>query len=101
MPAGFAAGGGGALASRGGQITPSQPAFLHLKSGARGLRLFSRLSHMSPPHLGQAGALVSGSGPTVFATYPTPEAAAEAARAIPGAVVAQPVTAAFAEVREA
>jgi len=47
------------------------------------------------------GAMVSGSGPTVFATYPTPEAAAEAARAIPGAVVARPVDAAFAEVRPA
>ena len=47
------------------------------------------------------GAMVSGSGPTVFATYPTPEAATQAARAIPGAVVARPVTKAFAEVRPA
>jgi 4-diphosphocytidyl-2-C-methyl-D-erythritol kinase len=47
------------------------------------------------------GAMVSGSGPTVFATYPTPEAARAAARTIPGAVAAEPVTAAFGEVREA
>ena len=46
-------------------------------------------------------AMVSGSGPTVFATYPTPEAATAVARAIPGAVVARPVTKAFAEVRPA
>jgi 4-diphosphocytidyl-2-C-methyl-D-erythritol kinase len=44
------------------------------------------------------GAMVSGSGPTVFATYATPEAARAAARAIPGAIAAEPVTAAFARV---
>jgi 4-diphosphocytidyl-2-C-methyl-D-erythritol kinase len=47
------------------------------------------------------GAMVSGSGPTVFATYPTPDQAREAARAIPGAVAAEPVTAAFGQVRAA
>jgi len=47
------------------------------------------------------GAMVSGSGPTVFATYPTPEAARVAAATIPGALAADPVTAAFGEVREA
>jgi 4-diphosphocytidyl-2-C-methyl-D-erythritol kinase len=47
------------------------------------------------------GAMVSGSGPTVFALRATPDAAREAARAIPGAVAAEPVTAAFGEVREA
>ena len=44
------------------------------------------------------GAMVSGSGPTVFSVDP---AAVEAARALPGAVVARPVTACFAEVRAA
>jgi 4-diphosphocytidyl-2-C-methyl-D-erythritol kinase len=47
------------------------------------------------------GAMVSGSGPTVFATYPTPDAARAAAREIPGAIAAEPVTAAFGKVREA
>jgi 4-diphosphocytidyl-2-C-methyl-D-erythritol kinase len=47
------------------------------------------------------GALVSGSGPRVFATYPTPEAARAAAARIPGAIAAEPVTAAFGEVRVA
>ena len=54
------------------------------------------------PEIGDAlfdGAMVSGSGPTVFATYPTPEAARAAARTIPGAVAAEPVTAAFGEVQ--
>src|SRR5215207_9088591 len=48
--------------SRGGQMTPSQPGpprsrglFLHLKSGARGLRLLRRSSHIAPPQIGQAG----------------------------------------------
>src|SRR5262249_27616979 len=36
-----------------GQIPPSQLRLRHLKSGARGLRLESRLSHMRPPHFGQ------------------------------------------------
>ena len=45
------------------------------------------------------GAMVSGSGPTVFAVRATLEAAREAARAIPGAVAAEPVSAAFGEVR--
>jgi 4-diphosphocytidyl-2-C-methyl-D-erythritol kinase len=47
------------------------------------------------------GAMVSGSGPTVFAVLPTPEAARAAASTIPGAVAAEPVTAAFGQVREA
>ena len=47
------------------------------------------------------GAMVSGSGPTVFATYPTPAEARAAAARIPGAVAAEPVTAAFGQVREA
>jgi 4-diphosphocytidyl-2-C-methyl-D-erythritol kinase len=47
------------------------------------------------------GAMVSGSGPTVFATYPTAEAADDAAREIPGAIVAEPVTAAFGKARPA
>ena len=45
--------------------------------------------------------MVSGSGPTVFATYATPEAARAAARDIPGAIAAEPVTAAFGQVRAA
>lgn len=47
------------------------------------------------------GALVSGSGPTVFATFQTPAIAREVAAAIPGAIAAEPVTAAFAGVRAA
>jgi 4-diphosphocytidyl-2-C-methyl-D-erythritol kinase len=47
------------------------------------------------------GAMVSGSGPTLFAVYPTPDAAREAARGIPGAIAAEPVGAAFAQVRAA
>jgi 4-diphosphocytidyl-2-C-methyl-D-erythritol kinase len=47
------------------------------------------------------GAMVSGSGPTVFARFETPQTAREAARTIPGAVAAEPVSAAFAEVRAA
>ncbi len=45
--------------------------------------------------------MVSGSGPTVFGLFPTPAAAREAARRIPGAIAAEPVTAAFGEVRPA
>jgi hypothetical protein len=52
----FAAGAAtAARPSRGGQITPSQLRSLHLKSGALGLRLFSRLSHIGPWHFGQTG----------------------------------------------
>jgi 4-diphosphocytidyl-2-C-methyl-D-erythritol kinase len=47
------------------------------------------------------GAMVSGSGPTVFATYPTPEAAADAARGISGAIVARPAPAGFGAVSAA
>jgi 4-diphosphocytidyl-2-C-methyl-D-erythritol kinase len=47
------------------------------------------------------GGMVSGSGPTVFALRATPDAAREAARAIPGALAAEPVTADFGQVREA
>ena len=48
--------------SRAGQITPSQPGpprsrglLRHLKSGARGLRLDVRSSHIAPPQIGQSG----------------------------------------------
>jgi 4-diphosphocytidyl-2-C-methyl-D-erythritol kinase len=44
------------------------------------------------------GAMVSGSGPTVFATYATIEAARAAARGIPGAIVARPAPPGFAAV---
>jgi 4-diphosphocytidyl-2-C-methyl-D-erythritol kinase len=47
------------------------------------------------------GAMVSGSGPTVFGVFATPELAREAARAIAGAIAAEPVGAAFAQVRAA
>jgi 4-diphosphocytidyl-2-C-methyl-D-erythritol kinase len=47
------------------------------------------------------GAMVSGSGPTVFALYETPDVAREAARGIPGAIAAEPVGADFARVRAA
>src|SRR2546430_14726889 len=45
-------------AGRGGQMTPSQERSRHLKSGALGLRLVARLSHILPPHFGHEG--VSG-----------------------------------------
>ena len=35
--------------------TPSHTRLRHRKSGARGFRLLSRLSHIGPPHLGQSG----------------------------------------------
>ena len=49
-PATFAAGVDGVAAAvlRGGQMTPSHSRSLHLKSGAFGLRLPSRLSHIGP-----------------------------------------------------
>jgi 4-diphosphocytidyl-2-C-methyl-D-erythritol kinase len=47
------------------------------------------------------GAMVSGSGPTVFATYPTIEAARAAAQEILGAVVARPAPPGFGEVAAA
>jgi 4-diphosphocytidyl-2-C-methyl-D-erythritol kinase len=45
------------------------------------------------------GAMVSGSGPTVFATFETPELAREVAATIPGAIAAEPVGPSFARVR--
>jgi 4-diphosphocytidyl-2C-methyl-D-erythritol kinase len=47
------------------------------------------------------GAMVSGSGPTVFGLFAAPEIARDAARAIPGAIAAEPVGADFARVRGA
>jgi 4-diphosphocytidyl-2-C-methyl-D-erythritol kinase len=47
------------------------------------------------------GAMVSGSGPTVFATFESPAPARSAAATIPGAVAAEPVGPEFARVREA
>jgi 4-diphosphocytidyl-2-C-methyl-D-erythritol kinase len=47
------------------------------------------------------GAMVSGSGPTVFATYATIEAARAAAQDIPGAIVARPAPPGFGEVAAA
>ena len=47
------------------------------------------------------GGMVSGSGPTVFAIRRTPDEARAAAAAIPGAIAAEPVTAAFGQVRPA
>ena len=44
-------------------------------------------------------AMVSGSGPTVFATYASLAAAREAAATIPGAVAVEPVPAGYGEVR--
>ena len=43
------------VASRGGQMTPSHSRSLHLKSGALGFFLPTRLSHMSPEHFGHDG----------------------------------------------
>jgi 4-diphosphocytidyl-2C-methyl-D-erythritol kinase len=45
--------------------------------------------------------MVSGSGPTVFATYDSPDAAREAAAAIPGAIAVQPAPPGYGEVRPA
>ena len=45
--------------------------------------------------------MVSGSGPTVFALFDSPPAARAAARGVPGAIAAEPVTAAFGQVRAA
>ena len=45
------------------------------------------------------GAMVSGSGPTVFATFEAPEIAREVAATIPGAIAAEPVGSSFARVR--
>jgi len=54
--------------SRAGQMTPSHPGpprsrglFRHLKSGARGLRLEARSSHIGPPQTGQRGIPFSSS----------------------------------------
>ena len=61
VPAGFAV--DTAPASRGGQMMPSQPSLLHLKSGAFGFRLPARLSHIWPAHFGQGGD-ASGAAPS-------------------------------------
>jgi 4-diphosphocytidyl-2-C-methyl-D-erythritol kinase len=47
------------------------------------------------------GAMVSGSGPTTFATYESPGAAREAAAALPGAIAVEPVPPGYGEVRPA
>ena len=47
------------------------------------------------------GAMVSGSGPTVFALFDSPRAARAAARGVPGAIAAEPVGAGFGQVRAA
>jgi 4-diphosphocytidyl-2C-methyl-D-erythritol kinase len=47
------------------------------------------------------GAMVSGSGPTVFATYDSPERARAVAATLPGAVAVEPVPAGYGEVRSA
>jgi 4-diphosphocytidyl-2-C-methyl-D-erythritol kinase len=47
------------------------------------------------------GAMVSGSGPTVFAIYDSPERARAAAATLPGAVAVGPVPAGYGEVRPA
>jgi 4-diphosphocytidyl-2-C-methyl-D-erythritol kinase len=47
------------------------------------------------------GAMVSGSGPTVFATYHSPGAAREAAAALPDAIAVEPVPPGYGEVRPA
>jgi 4-diphosphocytidyl-2-C-methyl-D-erythritol kinase len=50
---------------------------------------------------GAVRAMVSGSGPTVFATYESLAAAREAAATIPGAIAVEPVPAGYGEVRPA
>jgi 4-diphosphocytidyl-2-C-methyl-D-erythritol kinase len=49
---------------------------------------------------GAGTAMVSGSGPTVFGLFETPDAARAAAGALPGAVAAEPVGPDFGRVRE-
>jgi 4-diphosphocytidyl-2-C-methyl-D-erythritol kinase len=49
---------------------------------------------------GACTAMVSGSGPTVFGLFETPDAARAAAGALPGAVAAEPVGPDFGRVRE-
>src|SRR5690606_15382868 len=54
-----------------GQITPSHCLSRHLKSGALGFFLPSRLSHIFPPHVGQAGSFTGegeGGGASAFFT---------------------------------
>ena len=73
--------------SRAGQMTPSQPGpprsrglLRHLKSGARGLRLEVRSSHIGPPQIGQSGMPAESTrGPT--AAEGRGEAAGEGAAA--------------------
>ncbi len=48
---------------------------------------------------GPSAVMVSGSGPTTFATYPTSAAARAAAARVPGAIPAEPVGAGFGAVR--
>ena len=47
------------------------------------------------------GAMVSGSGPTVFAIYESPHAARAAAATLPGAIAVEPVPPGYGEVRPA
>jgi len=56
--------------SRAGQMSPSHPGpprsrglLRHLKSGARGLRLDSRSSHIAPPQIGQRGIPLASTPP--------------------------------------
>jgi hypothetical protein len=53
--AAFGAAGTAVVPARDGQITPPHSRSLHLKSGAFGFRLPSRLSHIGPRHFGQVG----------------------------------------------
>lgn len=57
-------------------MTPSQPAALHLKSGAAGFFFEVRLSHMGPPHFGHAGMLAEAASAGAAAGWPLPLAGA-------------------------
>ncbi len=69
------------VAVRGGQTTPSHPASLHLKSGALGLRLPTRLSHIAPSHFGQSGTAVAVASAGWFSVMTM--SAAEESRPVP------------------
>lgn len=76
-------------------MTPSHPGpprsrglFLHLKSGARGLRLVARSSHIAPPQTGQRGIPLASTPPFTAPALGTP-AAADAAAAAAGRAAAE------------
>jgi 4-diphosphocytidyl-2-C-methyl-D-erythritol kinase len=86
-------------AARSGAPLPLELAVNDLQAAARSLRpeIDAALAALA----GADGALVSGSGPTVFGVFADPARAQAAAARIPGAVAATPVGPEFAAVRPA